>query len=215
MDQETIIQKTAEFVKESFKDAEGSHDRWHTYRVRKNAIHIWEHEHVDLFVVQLAALLHDIGDLKYNVEGEWIKKVRNRLQKLAISDTVTDQVCHIVEHVSYKWAGVTSEMSSKEWMVVQDADRLDTLWAMGIARVIAYGGSIQRPIHITGKQPILHQSAEAYEKDDSTSINHFYEKILLLKDRLNTKTAKKIAEHRHQYVEDFLKEFFAEREGEL
>ncbi len=211
--QKKIIKKTLEFVKKN-SETESSHDFWHVYRVWKMSERILEKESCDEFVVELAALLHDIGDWKFNdgkekgdeIAREWLEK--NNVNKEAI-----DKVCEIIVNVSFKGAKVKSKMTTKEAMIVQDADRLDAIGAIGIARAFAYGGYKKRPMYDPNIKPKLHNSFEEYKKSNSPTINHFYEKLLLLKNLMNTETARKIAQERHQFMEEFLNRFFKEWEG--
>lgn len=218
INQDEIIQKTTDFVKERLESDNSGHDWWHTYRVWKMARSIGERENVDVFVIELAALLHDVADWKFHdgdtgagsrVSKEWLKKC-------GVDPERIKHVCDIVENISFKGAGVNSKLKTKEGMSVQDADRLDAIGAVGIARVFTYGGSHNdQPMHDPENRPIkMHQTFEEYKNKKSTSINHFYEKLLLLKDLMNTKTGKEIAKKRHKIMEDYLKEFFKEWEGE-
>ncbi len=171
---------------------------------------------VDTFVVQLGALLHDIADWKFHGgdESVGIEVARKWLEKLGVDEQTIEHVCRIIETVSFKGAGVSSKPDSKEGMIVQDADRLDALGAIGIARCFATGAKLNREIHNPEKKPVFHRDFDSYKNSNSTSINHFYEKLLLLKDRMNTLTAKQIAEERHKFMEQFLERFFKEWEGE-
>lgn len=216
MDKASIIQQTESYVKQKLIGEGSGHDWWHVFRVLNNALLISKGEKADLFIVQLASLLHDISDWKFNNGDDSVgpKVAREWLNRLGVSEDVISQVCSIIKDLSFKGAGVKSEMKSIEGMVVQDADRLDALGAIGVARAFAYGGSKGREIYNPDVKPELHNSFEAYKKNNSNSINHFYEKLLLLKDLMNTKTAKKIAETRHNYMEEFLDEFYKEWEGE-
>lgn len=212
-----IIQKTVDMMKEKFLSEWSGHDRWHIYRVWQNALHIHREEWGDRMIIELGALLHDIADWKFHDGDDYAggKATRQWLESLGIAWEESEQVIHIVDNISYKWAQVDNTMKSKEWLIVQDADRLDALGAVGIARCFAYGWSQQRPLRDPDSQAELHTTAAAYKSSHSGSINHFYEKLLLLKDKLNTDTAKKIAQWRHEYMEWFLKQFFAEWEGEM
>lgn len=215
MNKEEIIKRTADYVK-SRLDGEGSgHDWWHIYRVWKNALHIGKKECADLFVVQLAALLHDIADWKFHegddsigpkLAGEW-------LEKLDVDENIISNVCEIIKGISFKGAGVKSKIKTKEGMVVQDADRLDAIGAIGIARAFAYGGHKGREIYNPNIKPEKHETFEQYKNNKGTTINHFYEKLLLLKDLMNTPSARKIAEERHSFMEQYLDRFFKEWEG--
>ncbi len=212
MNNQEIINKTVEYVKSLLLGDSSGHDWWHVYRVWKMSIKLAEKEDADLFIVQLAALLHDIDDWKFNSHGEPVL-AKKFMGELSLDKKIISDVCDIIKNLSFKGAGVSSVMGTKEGMVVQDADRLDAIGAIGIARTFAYGGSKAREIYDPEIKPIMHQTFEEYKKSKSPTINHFYEKLLLLKDRMNTKTAKKIAEHRHKFMEDFLEEFFKEWDG--
>ncbi|MCX6795120.1 MAG: HD domain-containing protein [Candidatus Falkowbacteria bacterium] len=214
MNKEVIIQKTANFAKKKLSGAGNGHDFWHVYRVWKMATLLAQKEGADLFVVQLAALLHDIADWKFS-DSDKAGGILSRkwLKSLKVEELIIQEVCEIVDNLSFKGAGVANKLKSIEGFVVQDADRLDTLGAMGIARTFAFGGHEQREIYNPAEKPKLHQTFAAYKKSRSSSINHFYEKLLLLKDRLNTKSAKKIANHRHKFMEAYLQEFFDEWEA--
>ncbi|WP_299821824.1 HD domain-containing protein [uncultured Pontibacter sp.] len=214
---ETIIQETAVYVKELLSGEGSGHDWWHIYRVWKNAQSIAAQEpEADLFLVELAALLHDIGDHKFYGGDETVgpRMAAAWLQKYDLPARVVQDVCTIIKDLSYKGAGTSSEMASIEGQIVQDADRLDAIGAIGIARTFAYGGHKNRLLYDPTIKPELHNSFEAYKASTTPTINHFYEKLLLLKDRMHTATAKKIAAQRHQYMEDFLRQFYSEWEGE-
>jgi len=214
MNQQDILQKTAEYIQQEFSHDSSGHDWWHIYRVWKNAITICEHENADSFIVQLAALLHDLDDWKFNDSAdETPLRAQGWLDSLNLDRSVTDAVCNIIIHISYKGAGVQNKMDSLEGFIVQDADRLDAIGAIGIARAFAYGGYKNRPLYDPDSPPQLHASFEEYKNSKSATINHFYEKLLLLKDVLNTPTAKRIAEQRHEYMEQFLSQFMNEWEG--
>lgn len=205
-----IIKSTVAYVKKTTSDS--SHDWWHVYRVWKTAIKIAKKERADLFVVQLAALLHDIADWKFHGGNEEVgpQMAREWLKKLGVNENTIDHVCQIIKDMPFKGAGVATPMRTLEGMVVQDADRLDALGAIGIARTFAYGGHKGREIYNPEIKPKTHKSFEQYKSSKGSTINHFYEKLLLLKDRMNTRTAKKIAEKRHKFMEQFLGEFFGE-----
>ena len=213
MNKKEIIKKTESFVKKHLKGDVTGHDWWHIDRVRKMALRIAKKEkNVDLFVVQLAALLHDIADWKFHGGDETIgiKLAEEWLKRLKVEKNVIERVCEIIREISFKGAEVKSKMKTKEGMIVQDADRLDAIGAVGIARCFATGAKLNREIYNPEIKPRLHKTFEEYKKAKSTSINHFYEKLLLLKDLMNTKTAKKIAEKRHKFMEQFLDRFFKE-----
>ncbi|MFA5886154.1 MAG: HD domain-containing protein [Patescibacteria group bacterium] len=210
MNKAVIIKKTAAFAKQKLSGEGSGHDFWHVYRVWKMAVYLAKKEKADLFTVQLVALLHDIADWKFNdndKEGSILSK--KWLQTLQVDDEQINKVCNIIDRVSFKGAGVVNKIES-EGMVVQDADRLDAIGAIGIARTFAYNGFRQREIYNPDIKPKFHKTFASYKKNNSTAINHFYEKLLLLKDLMNTRTAKKIARHRHQIMSQYLKEFFQE-----
>lgn len=185
------------------------HDWWHIYRVWQTSLYIAARENVDSDIVQLAALLHDIGDWKFHAGDESVgpRLAREWLQSLAVDETVITHVCTIIANLSFKGADVKPAPLSPEGQVVQDADRLDAIGAIGIARAFAYGGAKGREMHDPQAEPVLHTSFEQYKASKGTTINHFHEKLLLLKDRLNTSTAKTLAEHRHAFMLEFLAEF--------
>jgi uncharacterized protein len=215
LNKKQIIQQTAEYIRERLTGESSGHDWWHVYRVWKNAIHIGKQEQVDLFVVELAALLHDIADWKFHDGNEAIgpQLAREWLEKLSVGENVISQVCQIIQDISFKGAGVKTPMKTTEGMVVQDADRLDAIGAIGIARTFAYGGSKGREMYNPEIKPESHDSFQQYKNNQGTTINHFYEKLLLLKDLMNTDTARKIAVKRHNVMENFLEEFCCEWDG--
>jgi uncharacterized protein len=217
MNKKQIIKNTEKYVRAEM-GAEGSgHDWWHVYRVWKTAVHIGEKEKVDMFVVELGALLHDIADFKFN-DGDdtaGARVSRAWLEKQGVDEETTNHVCDIVKGVSFKGAKVKSEIKTKEGMVVQDADRLDAIGAIGVARVFAYGGVKGREIYNPKIKAKKHKSFEAYKNANGTSINHFYEKLLLLKDLMNTKTGKKMAQRRHKFIEQYLDRFIKEWDGRI
>lgn len=216
MYKDEILKKTEEFVRKQMESESSGHDWWHIYRVWKTAIHIGKDEKADLFTVQLAALLHDIADHKFHggdltvgprVAGEWLEGLNADKQVIA-------NVCEIIKDISFKGAGVETPMRTPEGMVVQDADRLDAIGAIGIARAFAYGGYKGLEIYNPDIKPADHETFEQYKNNKGPSINHFYEKLLLLKDLMNTATAKKMAEERHRFMEHYLDRFYKEWEGE-
>ncbi|HKL17303.1 MAG TPA: HD domain-containing protein [Patescibacteria group bacterium] len=217
MDQETIIQKTIDFVKEVLSDAEGGHDWWHISRVWKLSNHIAQTEDVDNFVVELGALLHDIADSKFHDGDEEIgpRKAREFLGSLNVEEDVIIHVENIISNISFKGGKHTQKFKSPELDVIQDADRLDAMGAIGVARTFNYGGHKGREIYNPEIKPNLNMSKEEYKNSNAPTLNHFYEKLLLLKDRMNTNTGKSMAEHRHKYMEQFLDEFYKEWDGEL
>ncbi|HNK62456.1 MAG TPA: HD domain-containing protein [Anaerolineales bacterium] len=214
MDHAQIIQQTADHIRREFSDDPSGHDWWHIYRVWKNAIAICEIEQADSFIVQLAALLHDLDDWKFNAGGdETPLRARAWLDSCFVDPVIAEAVCEIITHISYKGAGVENKMGSLEGFIVQDADRLDAIGAIGIGRAFAYGGYKNRMMYDPDSPPQMHTSFEEYKNSRSATINHFYEKLLLLKDMMNTSTAMHIAEERHKIMEDFLSQFMLEWEG--
>lgn len=214
MNQQDIIQKTADYIKGEFSDDSSGHDWWHIYRVWRNAITICEHEKADSFIVELAALLHDLDDWKFNESGdETPLRAKAWLDSCSVDISIADKVCEIIAHISYKGANVENKMKSLEGFIVQDADRLDAIGAIGIGRAFAYGGYKDRLMYDPESKPQLHATFEQYKNSQSATVNHFYEKLLLLKDMMNTKTAKRMAEGRHQVMVDFLAQFMNEWEG--
>jgi uncharacterized protein len=214
MNQNDIIQKTSEYIKQEFGSDSSGHDWWHIYRVWRNALLLCEYEKADRFIVELAALLHDLDDWKFNgSEDETPQRARAWMESCKMENKAIEQVCEIIMHVSFKGANVENKMKSVEGLVVQDADRLDAIGAIGIARAFAYGGYKNRPIYDPESPPQMHGTFEQYRNSRSATINHFYEKLLLLKDMMNTVTAKKIAEERHEVMLRFLDQFADEWEG--
>lgn len=212
MDNEGIISRIEVDVKSRF-DGEGTgHDWYHIDRVRCNALKIGGSENADLFLVELGALLHDIADHKFHGNDLNVGPAQSKelILKHGGNQDLAEQVSAIVSEISYKGAGVETAVTSLEAAVVQDADRLDAIGAIGIARAFAYGGSKNREIYNPTKSAHLHDSFLAYAEDDGASINHFYEKLLLLKDRMQTATGKKMAEKRHSFMEKFLETFYEE-----
>ena len=211
----SIIGKTISFVKEKLENAEGGHDWFHIERVYKNSLLIAKDEDCDLTVVQLGALLHDIADSKFHNGDETVgpRTARNFLESQNVSEEIIVHVINIIENISFKGGNFGQQFNSKELEIVQDADRLDALGAIGIARCFNYGGFKNRALYNPEIPPKLTMSKEEYKNSESPTLNHFYEKLLLLKDKMNTLTGKKIAEARHQYMEDFLSQFYAEWEG--
>ncbi|MEE9259223.1 MAG: HD domain-containing protein [Nitrospinaceae bacterium] len=213
----SIIDKTRQYV-ESVLSGDGSgHDWWHVYRVWRLAVKLAEAEGADQEVVELAALLHDIADWKFH-DGDVNKgpeEARRWLTQIGARPEVVSHVCDIIATVSFKGAGVPTPMKTLEGKVVQDADRLDAIGAVGIARTFAYGGHKNRLMYHPDQKPVLHGSFEEYKNNRGHTINHFYEKLLLLKERMNTASGKKLAEDRHRFMEVFLGRFYKEWEGTL
>lgn len=218
MDEKLIIDKTIEFVKETLKNAESGHDWWHVYRVwNLSKVIAKDEENVNLFIVELGALLHDIADSKFHNGDETIgaKKAHEFLHSLNVNAKVIEHVVNIITHISFKGGNHIQNFKSRELDVVQDADRLDAMGAIGIARTFNYGGHKGREMYNPDIKPNLSMNKEEYKKNNSPTLNHFYEKLLRLKNRMNTDTGKKMAEHRHAYMEDFLTEFYSEWDGKL
>lgn len=219
MDQEKIIQNTIAFVKEELKNAEGGHDWFHIERVFRNSILISKEEKVDVFVVSLASLLHDIADPKFYNGNEKIgpQKAKKFLIEQKVPKEIGMHVVNIIKHISFKNSLDKSaeKFASKELDVVQDADRLDAIGAIGIARCFNYGGFKNRALYNPEIIPNLNMTKEEYKNSNAPTINHFYEKLLLLKDKMNTESGKKIAEGRHRFMEEYLKQFYNEWNGNL
>jgi uncharacterized protein len=214
---ETIIRNTIQYVKEILAGAEGGHDWYHIERVWKTARHIRELEgDGDLLTIELAALLHDISDAKFN-GGDHEKGSRMAaefLQQQGIDQERINHIRSILKHVSYKGGFPQDQISTLEFQIVQDADRLDAIGAIGIARAFNYGGFKNRPIHIPDMPLQEYADSSSYHKSDAPTINHFYEKLLKLKDLMNTSTGKTMAEERHRYMLDFLDQFYREIDPE-
>lgn len=210
-----LIKNTISFVKAELKDAEGGHDWFHIDRVFKNALHIAQTETCDLLVVQLGALLHDIADSKFHGGDETVgpTKAWQYLESENVDEKTIQHVVNIIENISYKGGNFERKFHSKELDIVQDADRLDAIGAIGIARCFNYGGFKNRALYNPEIVPNLHMSKEEYKNTTAPTINHFYEKLLLLKDKMTTETGKRIALQRHDYMEGFLSQFYAEWEG--
>jgi uncharacterized protein len=210
-----LINKTIVFVKEKLNDAEGGHDWFHIERVYKNALLIAKNTACDLTVVQLGALLHDIADSKFHNGDETIgpKTARLFLESENVSEELIVHVIKIIENISYKGGNFEKKFSSIELDIVQDADRLDAIGAIGVARAFNYGGFKNRALYNPEIAPITNMTKEEYKNNNAPTINHFYEKLLLLKDKMNTETGKQIAAERHHFMELFLAQFYAEWEG--
>lgn len=216
MNKKKVIQNTICFVKKTLERSEGGHDWFHINRVYKNALLIAKNEKVDLFVVQLGALLHDIADAKFYDGDESIgpKKARDFLESQQVEETVISHIENIILFISYKSSfDHNRSFSSPELNVIQDADRLDAIGAIGIARCFNYGGFKNRSLYDPEIRPNLQMTKEEYKNSTAPSINHFYEKLLLLKDNMNTKTGKIIAQKRHSFMDEFLQQFLDEWDG--
>lgn len=215
MNQEIIIDRTVTFVKQTLADAEGGHDWFHIYRVWKSAKQLAISEEVDLFVVELGALLHDIADSKFHNGDEEVgpRMARDFLSSLQVDEASIQHVVEIINNISFKGGKEAQTFKSPELDVVQDADRMDAIGAIGIARTFNYGGHKNRTIYNPAIPPNLDMTKEEYKNSDAPTINHFYEKLLLLKDRMNTKAGITMAEKRHTFMEQYLEEFYKEWEG--
>ena len=216
MNYSEIVNKTIVFVKKKLENAEGGHDWFHIERVYKNALSIAENEVCDDTVVKLAALLHDIADSKFHNGDETVgpEIAREFLLINEVEEATIQHVIKIIENISFKGGNTKKEFYSIELDIVQDADRLDAIGAIGIARAFNYGGFKNRPLYNPNIAPKLHMSKEEYKNSKAPTLNHFYEKLLLLKDKMNTETGKQIAKERHLFMMNFLSQFYAEWDGE-
>ena len=216
MNNSNLIANTILFVKETLKNAEGGHDWFHIERVFKNAILISKNEVCDTTIVQLGALLHDIADSKFHDGDETLgpRIAREFLESQNVTEETIIHVVNIIENISYKGGNFEQKFTSVELDVVQDADRLDAIGAIGIARTFNYGGFKNRTLYDPEIAPNSGMTKEEYKNNNSPTLNHFYEKLLLLKDKMNTQTGMQIAQERHRYMEEFLAQFYAEWEGE-
>lgn len=207
-----IIENTIDYIKNFFRNDCTGHDYFHIIRVYKLAREIAILENADIFIVSLAALLHDVDDSKVTIKGN--NNALNYLKSQNIDSDTIDKVMYIIENQSFRESiNNNSELKLFEAKIVQDADRLDSMGAIGICRSFTYGGHKNRKVYDPDKKPIVYETKEQYVNNDSTTINHFYEKLLKLKDLMNTETAKKIAAHRHEYMLNYLEEFYDEWNG--
>ena len=218
MDKKQLIRSTIDFVKKTLEDAEGGHDWFHIERVYKNAKLIAQGENVNLFIVELGALLHDIADAKFYDGDESIgpKKATDFLRNEQVNESVILHIENIIRNVSFKSsldADKKDKFDSPELQVIQDADRLDAIGAIGIARTFNYGGFKNRTLYDPDIAPLIDQDKETYKNSKAPTINHFYEKLLLLKDKMNTETARKIAANRHEFMLQYLDQFYNEWNG--
>ncbi len=213
---DNLILNTITFVKHKLENAESGHDWFHVERVYKNALLIAKNENCDILIIQLGALLHDIADSKFHEGDETIgpKTARNFLESENVEEEIISQVIFIVENISFKGGNFHKKTTTIELEIVQDADRLDAIGAIGIARTFNYGGFKNRQLYNPEILPNLKMSKDEYKKNEAPTINHFYEKLLLLNDKMNTETGKKIAQERHKFMETFLKQFYSEWNGE-
>lgn len=211
-----VVARTEAWVREKMSGEGTGHDWWHVHRVRRMALRLARDEGADPFVVELAALLHDVADHKFHGGDETAgpRAAREWLAPLGVDAAVVEHVADIIARLSFKGAGVRTPMASPEGAVVQDADRLDAIGATGIARAFAFGGSRGRLLHDPDQAPELHASFESYRSSTGSTLSHFHEKLLLLRDRMNTAAARRIADERHRYMEGFVARFLAEWEGE-
>jgi uncharacterized protein len=212
---ENVIDRTVAFVKQELEGAEAGHDWFHIERVWKNSLLIAQTEECNLEVVQLAALLHDIADSKFHGGDDTVgpRKAREFMESIGLDAATIDHVVAIIENISFKGGNTNRTHQSIELDIAQDADRLDAIGAIGIIRAFHYGGFKNRTIYDPSISPKMGMSPAEYKKSDAPTINHFYEKLLLLKDRMNTETGKRIASERHQFMERFLAQFYSEWEG--
>ncbi len=210
-----FISITADFVRRTLEGAEAGHDWWHIQRVWNNAKLIGKTEQVDMLIVELAALLHDIADSKFHDGDEEIgpRMATDFLNSINLHENQIEHIQQIIRNMSFKASLGTLSFHSKELEVVQDADRLDAIGAIGIARAFTYGGFKNRELYNPNIPPQLNMSKEEYKKSTAPTINHFYEKLLLLKDKMNTSTGNRVAAMRHQFMEMYLEEFYREWEG--
>ena len=215
MENRAVLERAEGHVRQLLAGDSSGHDWWHIERVRRSALAIARGEGADLFVVELAALLHDVADWKFagGDDAAGPREVHQWLVREQVEPAVTEHVCRIVSELSFKGAGVATPMTTIEGQAVQDADRLDALGAVGIARAFAYGGAKGREMHNPEIPPVMHASFGEYKKNAGPTVNHFYEKLLLLKDRMNTATGRRLAEQRHRFMERFLEQFLAECGG--
>ncbi len=212
----SLIDTTILFVKQKLENAEAGHDWFHIERVYKNALLIAQQEDCQLEIVKLGALLHDIADSKFHNGDETIgpKTARAFLEAQQADPATINHVVNIIENISFKGGNFEKKFSSIELEIVQDADRLDAIGAIGIARTFNYGGYKNRPLYDPAIAPVLNMSKEEYKNNESPTLNHFYEKLLLLKEKMNTETGKKLAQERHRFMEVFLSQFYSEWDGE-
>ena len=216
MDSKNLIEKTRLYVEKELAGDGSGHDWWHVYRVWSIAKKITQKENADPTIVGLSALLHDIADWKFNDgdESAGSRQATAWLNKNGVDPRLVGEVCEIISTLSYKGAGVATPMRTIEGKIVQDADRLDAIGAVGIARTFAYGGNKNRLMYHPEETPVMHESFGHYKNNKGHTINHFHEKLLLLKDRMNTESAKKLAEQRHLFMENYLDRFHKEWNGD-
>lgn len=213
--QQAVISAAEELIRQTLAGDSSGHDWFHIDRVRRMAVRLAKEEGADLFVVELAALLHDIADWKFHAGDDEAGPAQARawLKEQQVDTATIEHVAEIIATLSFKGAGVATPMRTVEGAVVQDADRLDAIGAIGVARAFAYGGFKGRPLHDPTCKPEEHASFSAYKKNSGPTLNHFYEKLFLLKDRMNTNAARRIAAGRHAFIEQFVREFLEEWDG--
>ena len=218
MEKNELIRLTENFVRETLKNAEGGHDWFHIERVRRNAVLIAKGENADPIIVELGALLHDIADAKFHAGDETIgpKKAEEFLKNQGAEKELIDHIKNIIKYVSFKSSldkKGEKVFDSPELKIIQDADRLDAIGAIGIARAFNYGGFKNRSLYDPEIDPNLNMDKETYKKSKAPTINHFYEKLLLLKDKMNTETGQNLAKERHEFMKLYLDQFYQEWEG--
>lgn len=206
-----IIDNIRHQIHKEFEGEGSGHDWWHIHRVVENALHLQELEGGERDLIEIAALVHDVGDHKFHKEANAAETLITKLLKeVGLEKKFIQKVVQIVAEVSYKGAGVQTNANSLEAKIVQDADRLDAIGAIGVGRAFAFGGNRNRLMYEPDHTPSLHTDFESYKNDKGHTINHFYEKLLLLKDRMQTDSGRKIAQERHQFMQTFLEQFYKE-----
>ncbi len=209
---QSIINQTELWVQSIFAKDSSGHDWWHIYRVRKKALYLAKTENADLFITEMASLLHDMADWKFKNEEKATAEIKEFLMNQKVDALSIHHIMDIIAKVSFKGAGVENEIDTLEGKCVQDADRLDAMGAIGIGRTFAYGGSKGRLMWEPSLKPVMHKTFEEYKSSNSNTINHFYEKLLLLKDKMNTATARTMAQKKHDFMQLFLDHFMDEWE---
>ncbi len=210
MDQDRILNAAINYIHHNQVADSSGHGYWHIRRVEALAVQLAEAEHADVFITRIAALLHDLDDYKVGGDEKNLPLATKFLEEHIPGTSIKERILRIIRQVSFKGSHTKDHADTRESKCVQDADRLDALGATGIARAFAYGGSKNRPVYDPDIKPVCHTTYSEYQNNASPTINHFYEKLLLLKDRMNTATGKKIAEKRHAFMEEFLKQFYEE-----
>lgn len=211
MNKDLIIQRTIEFVKDKLKQEGSGHDWYHIERVYNMSKYLLKKENADAFIVEMAALLHDIDDWKFSKDNKTnTSTIEDFLRSVNVNDECIEKIVNIIKTMSFKGGVVDSTQNTIEGMIVQDADRLDAIGAIGIARTFTYGGYRNNLIYDPDIKPIEFTSLDEVKNKENTTINHFYEKLLKLKDLMNTSTAKEIAKRKHDFMVDFLNEFYYE-----